>query len=79
MLGVNVPPQQGHDTDLPLNISSTEEACVSLSDDGCEGCVVMRNLRQASLRRVKWHFEIMEKKLYHFRAEKGMGEALLCV
>jgi hypothetical protein len=26
---------------LPLNISSTEEACVSLSDDGCDGCVVM--------------------------------------
>jgi stringent starvation protein B len=41
MLGVKVPPQQGQDTDLPLNISSTEEACVSLSDDGCDGCVVM--------------------------------------
>jgi hypothetical protein len=41
MLGVNVPPQQGHDTDLPLNISSTDAACESLSDGLTGLCVVI--------------------------------------
>jgi hypothetical protein len=25
----------------------------------------------------EWHFELMEKKLYHFKLGKSMGEALL--
>jgi hypothetical protein len=41
MLGVKVPPQHGHDTDLPLNISSTEAACESLSDGWTGFCVVI--------------------------------------
>jgi hypothetical protein len=41
MLGVNVPPQQGHETDLPLNISSTDAACESLSDGLTGLCVVI--------------------------------------